>query len=273
MAHVTDLGALPPSVLRFFRVLADNTRLGIIRLLALSDLRAGEIGLALHLPSSAVAYHLKQLQSLDLLHDRHSSADARDVYYHLDLSHLHHLFAATGDALYPGMAAGPDGTPDEQAQARHVVGASSRPLRVLFLCTHNSARSQMAEAILRSMGGDQVEAFSAGSDPTEVDPNTIAVLRELGIASTPLHAKSLAIFVGQPFDYIITVCDRVRDLCPVFPGDPKQVHWSFADPAVVEDPDSRLTAFREVARELQTRIRYLLLLPHPATGQRLRPLR
>ena len=269
MAHITDLVAPSPDVLRFFRALANDTRLAIVRMLALSDLRAGEIGLALQLPSNAVAYHVKQLQSLDLLHDRRSGADARDVYYHLDLPRLHHLFAATGDTLYPGMTA----EPDSQARPSGAVSAASRPLRVLFLCTHNSARSQLAEAILRSMGGNQVEAFSAGSNPTEVDPDTITVLREQGIDPTPHHAKPLALFAGQPFDYIITVCDRVRDVCPVFPGDPSQVHWSFADPAVIADPDRRLQAFREVARELQTRIRYLLLLPHPATGQRLRPLR
>jgi protein-tyrosine-phosphatase/DNA-binding transcriptional ArsR family regulator len=271
MAHVTDLLTPSPDVLRFFRALADDTRLAIVRMLALGDLRAGELGLALQMPSNAVAYHVKQLQSLDLLHDRRSSADARDVYYHLDLPRLHHLFATTGDALYPSM--GMRAESDAQAQPSDTVGVLSRPLRVLFLCTHNSARSQLAEAILRWMGGDQVEAFSAGSIPTEIHPDTLTVLHELGVDTSYLFAKPLDRFIGEPFDYIITVCDRVRDICPAFPGDPNQIHWSFADPVVVEDPDRRLTAFREVALELQTRIRYLLLLPQPATGQRLRPLR
>jgi protein-tyrosine-phosphatase/DNA-binding transcriptional ArsR family regulator len=279
MAHRDDLLTPPSDVLRFFRVLADDTRLAIVRMLALSDLRAGEIGGALQMPSNAVAYHLKQLQRLALLQDRRSSADARDIYYHLDLPRLHSLFAATGDALYPGMGAESgsvvtvsETAVDAQARPPDVTGAASlplrplRPLRVLFLCTHNSARSQLAEAILRNMGGDQVEACSAGSDPTAVDPDALIVLRELGIDLAPLHAKALARFIGQSFDYLITVCDRVRDVCPVFPGDPHQVHWSFADPAVIEDPGRRLQAFREVARELQTRIRYLLLLPCPAAG-------
>ena len=145
------------------------------------------------------------------------------------------------------------------------------PLRVLFLCTHNSARSQMAEAILRHMGGDNVEVFSAGSMPTEVHPNTLVVLRELGIDTSKLYAKSLDQFLGASFDYIITVCDRVRDICPVFRGDPFQIHWSFPDPVVVEDPEQQLAAFRRTAVELQTRVRYLLLLPHPRTGERLPP--
>jgi protein-tyrosine-phosphatase len=237
----------------------------IVRLLALSDLRAGEIGDAVRLPSNGVSYHLKQLRALGLLHDRRSSADARDVYYRLDVDRLHLLYAAAGDALYPGMSA----TTGEQADAADGRTARSRPLRVLFLCTHNSARSQMAEALLRQMGADQVEAFSAGSMPTEVHADALVVLRELGIDPTPLHAKSLEHFIGESFEYIITVCDRVRDICPTFHGDPAQIHWSLADPAVVEDPERRLQAFRTVATEVRSRIRYLLLLPHPATGQRL----
>ena len=255
-----------PEAARFFRLLADETRLRIVKLLSLSDLRAGEIGDAVRLPSNVVSYHLKQLSAVGLLRDHRSTADARDVYYHLDVDRLMLLYAAGGDSLYPGMA-GASGATSGHTHAE----AESLPLRVLFLCTHNSARSQLAEGILRKMGGEQVEAFSAGSEPTEVAPDTINALRNLGIDPTTFSAKALATFTGQRFDYIITVCDRVRDMCPVFPGDPVQIHWSFADPSLITDSEQRYRAFREVAVELQTRIRYLLLLPHPATGQRLRP--
>lgn len=281
---------------QFFRLLADETRLMIVRLLTLTDLRAGEIGQSLHLPSNAVSYHLKQLSALGLLRDHRSSADARDVYYHLDLDRLQALYTAAGDSLYPGLSSlssMPRGSrlTDTPAQAlmtgstrwtedvntpglhdAHEERAAhvSRRLRVLFLCTHNSARSQIAEALLRHLGGDQVESFSAGSMPTQVHPDAITVLQELGVATSSLEAKSLDQFVGEPFDYIITVCDRVRDVCPAFFGDPAQIHWSFSDPAVVEDPSQRLAAFRQVAREIQTRIRYLLVLPHPATGEWIR---
>jgi arsenate reductase len=129
----------------------------------------------------------------------------------------------------------------------------------------------MAEAILRHMGGGQVEVFSAGSMPTQVHPNTLVVLHELGIDTSHLYAKSLDQFLGESFDYIITVCDRVRDICPVFQGDPVQIHWSFPDPDVIEDPELQLAAFRRTAGELQTRVRYLLLLPHPRTGERMPP--
>jgi ArsR family transcriptional regulator, arsenate/arsenite/antimonite-responsive transcriptional repressor / arsenate reductase (thioredoxin) len=266
MPHVmfADFVAPPATVLGFFRALADEKRLAILRLLTLSDLRAGEISAALRLPSNAVSYHLKQLGSLGLLQDHRSSSDGRDVYYRLDLEHLDHLYTAAGDALHPGLV------PSEQGGAE-ALSTPMTPLRVLFLCTHNSARSQMAEAILRHMGGNNVEVFSAGSIPTEVHHSTLIVLRELGIETSQLYTKSLDQFLGESFDYIITVCDRVRDICPVFRGDPFQIHWSFPDPVVVEDPEQQLAAFRRTAAELQRRVRYLLLLPHPRTGERLPP--
>jgi protein-tyrosine-phosphatase/DNA-binding transcriptional ArsR family regulator len=269
-----------PHVADFFRLLADETRLTIVRLLVYSDLRAGELGSRLQMPSNAVAYHLKQLRSLGLLHDRHSSADARDVYYHIDLERLERLYLEARDALHPGfglrVAASsssfetPEAAETDAGTARSLtkVRSTPPPLRVLFLCTHNSARSQLAEALMRQMGGEYVAVYSAGSIPTAVHPDTITVLRELGIDPSTLHAKSLDRFLGEPFDYIMTVCDRVRDMCPAFPGDPSQAHWSFPDPVVIEDPQQRLKAFRQIASGLQTRIRYLLLLPHPATGER-----
>jgi ArsR family transcriptional regulator, arsenate/arsenite/antimonite-responsive transcriptional repressor / arsenate reductase (thioredoxin) len=264
MSRTTFAGlvATPATVLEFFHALADEKRVAILRLLALTDLRAGEIGAALSLPSNAVSYHLKQLSVLGLLQDHRSSSDARDVYYRVDLDQLDRLYTQAGDALHPGLV------PSEQS-SNEVQVSTTIPLRALFLCTHNSARSQMAEAILRHMGGDQVEVFSAGSMPTQVHPNTLVVLRELGIDISHLYAKSLDQFLGESFDYIITVCDRVRDICPVFQGDPVQIHWSFPDPDVIEDPELQLAAFRRTAVELQTRVRYLLLLPHPRTGTRM----
>jgi ArsR family transcriptional regulator, arsenate/arsenite/antimonite-responsive transcriptional repressor / arsenate reductase (thioredoxin) len=259
---------------RFLRLIADETRWLIVRMLALSDLRVGEIGAALQLPANALSYHLKRLRAAGVLRDRHSSADARDVYYHLEVDRLRVLYAAAGDGLYPGLfalssAGGNAGEVTEPSDARAGARtALSRPLRVLFLCTHNSARSQIAEALLRQMGGDQVEVYSAGSMPTEVHSDALATLQALGVDASGLYAKSLDQFVRNTFDYIITVCDRERDICPTFPNDPAQAHWSIADPVVIEDPDERAKAFRQVTMELQTRISYLLLLPHPATGER-----
>ena len=249
-------------VVQLFRALADETRLAIVRLLTLTDLRAGEVVELLRLPANVTSYHLKQLRSLGVVRDRRSSADARDVYYSLNLDRLQSLYVEAGESLHPALVQA-HGTDDAPAYL-------DRPLRVLFLCTHNSARSQIAEGILRFLGGDQVEAFSAGSAPTIVHPETLDLLHEWGIDTTDCRAKSLSGFAGQTFDYIITVCDRVREECPVFPGDPAQMHWSLPDPLEVEDAALRRQAFRAVRQELQTRICYLLLVPEPGTGRRLR---
>lgn len=272
MAREHTLVAPARDVLLFFRALADEPRLAILRLLLVGDLRSGELGERLQLPTNKLAYHLKQLRSLGLLRDHRSHADARDVYHRLDLDRLSSLYLEAGDFLHPGLTSAMSLTARTQAdEGMTEEPPAQRPLRVLFLCTHNSARSQLAEGILRRMGGDQVKAFSAGSEPTAVDPDAITVLQVLGIDPMLHTAKSLTMFSGQQFDYIITVCDRVRDVCPVFPSDPKQIHWSIADPALIEEPERRLAAFRAVAHELTTRIRYLLLVPHPVTGQRLQP--
>ncbi len=251
-----------PDVVSFFKLLADETRLAIVRLLALSDLRAGEVVQQLQAPANAVSYHLKQLRSLGLLRDRRSSLDARDVYYSVDLARLQVLYTSAGETLHPGMAA-----PHEDQETLREL---EHPLRILFLCTHNRARSQMAEGIARYLAGDQVEVYSAGDKPTEVHPRTIEVLEEMGIDTGRLYSKSMNEFLDQEFDYIITTCDRARGGCPTFPGDPKQIHWSFPDPSEVEGGEAaQQQAFRAARREMLTRIRYLLSLPHPVTGQRL----
>lgn len=252
--------ARPSDVVPFLRTVADETRLAIVRLLAMTDLKAGEIMERVGAPQNAVSYHLKQLRSLGLLRDRRSSGDARDVYYSIDIERLYALYAATGDALHPALAA--DSTTGSSAST------INQPLRVLFLCTHNSARSQLAEAILRYMGGDQVEVFSAGSQPSALHPMARELLNEWGIDTSQHVAKPMSQFAGQSFDYVITVCDRIRDSCPTFPGDPERIHWSFPDPSSVEAEGERWQAFLKLQRELCTRIRLLLSMPHPATGQR-----
>jgi len=119
--------------------------------------------------------------------------------------------------------------------------------RVLILCTGNSARSQMAEGLLRSAGGNRFEVFSAGTKPGIVRPEAIAVMSELGIDISTHRSKHVREFEGQPFDYVITVCDDAKESCPIFPGETERIHWSFPDPAAVEGSDmERLAAFRRV---------------------------
>jgi len=127
--------------------------------------------------------------------------------------------------------------------------------RVLILCTGNSARSQMAEGLLRDLAGDRLEVASAGVSPTQVRPEAIAVMRELGIDISRHRSKSVDEFAGQQFDYVITVCDNANEQCPLFPGNTRRIHWSFDDPAEAKgDEQSRLAIFRRVRDEIREQL-------------------
>ena len=128
--------------------------------------------------------------------------------------------------------------------------------KVLFLCTQNSCRSQMAEGFLRHLAGDKFEVASAGAQPTWLNPDALKVMGEIGIDISGQHSKDVAQFLGQRVSYVITVCDKSREVCPIFPGSPRNLHWSIEDPASAPgSPDERLTAFRRVRDDLERRIR------------------
>jgi arsenate reductase len=130
------------------------------------------------------------------------------------------------------------------------------PIRVLFVCTGNSARSVMAEALLRQHGGDAFEVYSAGTEPRGVNPLTLRVLADARIDASWARSKSVDEFVGQSFDYVVTVCDQARQTCPVFPGVHESLHWGHEDPAAVEGTEEeRLAVFRKVFIQLGERIR------------------
>lgn len=235
-------------------MLAHDLRWRIVAALARSDHRVQELENLLHEPYNLVSYHLRQLRATQLVEERRSSADGRDVYYSLQLEDLHMRYMATANELHPGLI--DPGAPDV---ASNDVRAGERP-RVLVLCTHNSARSQMGEALLRKLSAGSVDVYSAGSDPSSIHPDAVAVMAIYDIDITGQEAKSVDQFAGESFDYVITVCDRVREVCPLFPNDPERIHWSFADPALVEDSERRREAFEKTARELTVRLRYLLAL-------------
>jgi arsenate reductase len=131
--------------------------------------------------------------------------------------------------------------------------------RVLIVCTGNSARSQMAEGLLRHEGGERFEVFSAGTKPTHVRPEAIAVMHEIGIDISHQRSKSVDQFIGQPLDIVVTVCDSANETCPVFPGNVKRLHWSFEDPAAVEGPDEvRKAAFRRIRDQIHGHIMVFL---------------
>jgi len=132
--------------------------------------------------------------------------------------------------------------------------------RVLFLCTHNSARSQMAEGLLRHLAGDRFEVMSAGTEATSVRSEAIEAMSELGVDISGQESKTLERYLGEPFDYVVTVCDDANEACPVFPGAKNRLHWSFQDPSRAEgSEEKRLEVFRKVRDEIQARIRKELL--------------
>ena len=129
------------------------------------------------------------------------------------------------------------------------------PVRVLFLCTGNSARSIIAEALLQKIGGSDFEVYSAGTEPRGLNPFTVRVLEREHLDAGSFRSKGLNEYLGQSFDYVITVCDRAAEQCPIFPGDPQRIHWSFPDPAAVAGNDAvKMASFLETLRGLRRRI-------------------
>jgi protein-tyrosine-phosphatase len=240
----------PPSILR---LLAHEIRWQLLVALAHSDYCVQELVNLLHRPMNLVSYHLRLLRSQSIVRERRSSADGRDVYYTLDVERFQTLYQAALQTLHPGFS----DRPGDEAQPMH---PAQKPARVLFLCTHNSARSQMAEALLRHLGGNRVEAFSAGTHPGRVHPMALSVLQREGVDTSRLFSKSMEQFLGQHFDYVITVCDNARESCPVFPGDPERIHWSFPDPAAIADPGEQHRAFVQTFVGLEKRLKLLLAL-------------
>jgi protein-tyrosine-phosphatase len=144
----------------------------------------------------------------------------------------------------------------------------TRPTAVLFLCTHNSARSILAEAILNNLGGDRFVAYSAGSTPrdqSQPNPLTLTVLREQGINVAGLRSKSWDEFLGEqapPIDLVVTVCGNANEVCPLFPGTPPKIHWGYSDPSAGDAPDDvKLDAFRKTFQMIHRRIAALVSLP------------
>jgi protein-tyrosine-phosphatase len=236
-------GSAPPG---FLRLAGHPVRWRLLTELARSDRQVRELRDMLGQPQSLVSYHLGQLRAGGLVSARRSSADGRDAYYRVDLTRCTELLTETGRALHPGLGLVP--APADRVGVR---------TRVLFLCTGNSARSQMAEALLGQLGGNVIEAASAGSQPKPLHPDAVLVMREHGIDISGNRVKHLDTFAGLRFGYVISLCDRVREVCPEFPGHPQMIHWSIADPSGEQDTQQ---AFRRVAAELRTRIGFLLAL-------------
>lgn len=244
-----------PSGPDFLKLLAHELRWQVIHLLARSDLRGLELVQQLKQPQNLISYHLRMLVTHHLITERRSAADGRDIYYSLNLDLLRERYAAAATALHPilnGFA-----LQEPEVRAFHV----QTPLRVLFLCTENSARSQMAEGLLRHLAGERVEVASAGSEPSQVHPYAVQVLAHMGIDIQEQRSKHVDLFRDQTFDAVITVCDCMRESCPPFPGAQEQIHWSLPDPVALEGSEAeRLQAFEQMAWQLESRVRHFLAL-------------
>jgi protein-tyrosine-phosphatase/DNA-binding transcriptional ArsR family regulator len=223
--------------------------------LARSDRRVGELCARLELPQNLVSYHLGRLRADRVVSRRRSSADGRDSYYLLELTRCGELLASTGAALHPGLRLAP---PEARPRTSR---AHTRSTRVLFLCTGNSARSQIAEALAERLGAGAIDARSAGSHPKPLHPNAVRVMRERGIDIAGRRSKHLGEFAHQQFEYVISLCDRVREVCPEFPRHPDLIHWSIPDPLREGETETETyPAFQRTADELATRIHFLLEL-------------
>jgi ArsR family transcriptional regulator, arsenate/arsenite/antimonite-responsive transcriptional repressor / arsenate reductase (thioredoxin) len=239
---------------QFLRLAGHPLRWRLLSELARSDRRVGELCALADRRQSLVSYHLRQLRDGGLVSMRRSTADGRDTYYILDLVRCGELLSSAGGALHPSLARAP------HAQR----GRRTDVARVLFLCTGNSARSQIAEALCERLSGGAVSAASAGSHPKPLHPNAVRVMRERGIDLTGRRSKHLSEFSRRRFDYVISLCDRVREVCPEFPGGPELIHWSIPDPAREPGSDEQtLPAFERIAAELFTRIEFLIAAIEP----------
>ncbi len=139
--------------------------------------------------------------------------------------------------------------------------SETTPIRVLFVCTGNSARSVMAEALLRHHGKDRFEVHSAGTEPKGINPLTLRILAEAGIDASFARSKSVTEFLGQSFDYVVTVCDQARQSCPVFPGVHESLHWGYEDPAAAEGTDEeRMAVFRKVFIQMAERVKQFAIV-------------
>ena len=237
----------PPAILP---LLAEPRRWRLLVELAEGDRRVGELVARTGDPQNLVSYHLRTLRDAGVVTARRSSFDGRDTYYRVHLDRVGVALGDVGPTLAPGLTTTP---------APPVMRRRRPSPRVLFLCTGNSARSQIAEALTVERSGGAVKAASAGSPPKPLHPNAVRVLAERGIDIAGRRSKHLDRFAGARFDHVVTVCDKVREVCPDFPGQPATAHWSTADPAIAGAADDETyPGFVALADDLEVRVQHLL---------------
>ncbi|GAA4956024.1 ArsR family transcriptional regulator [Actinoplanes utahensis] len=243
----------------FVRLAAHPLRWRLLTELARSDLRVRELVSLLDQPQNLVSYHLRLLRDGGLVTATRSTFDGRDSYYHLDLDRCAHALAGTAAALHPAL----------QWESAPPVRA---PRSVLFVCTGNSARSPIAEARLRHHTAGHVQVSSAGTHPRpRLHPHAVRALHDrFGVDVASSRPRHLDTLTGRRFDYVITLCDKAREVCRDL-GDPAgRLHWSIPDPATARAGDD-YPAFLRVAADIDTRVRHLLPVLAATEAQEIKP--
>ena len=241
--------AAPPT---FIRLAAHPLRWQLLTALAESDYRVRDLVSRVGQPQNLLSYHLRQLRDGGLVRATRSTFDGRDSYYHLDLDRCAAALVAGGAALHPALRR------DPAAPAFPVDQRPSPPVAVLFVCTGNSARSPIAEALLRHRTAGRVTVASAGTRPrSHLHADAVRVLRdEFGIDISGQRPQHLDALADRTFDHVITLCDKAREACPELAHHPRRAHWSIPDPATAGD--ASYAAFERTATEIDTRVRHLL---------------
>lgn len=251
---------MPLASLDYLQLVSDPLRWRILHELSQSDRRVAELTDRVGKPQNLVSYHLRALRDAGIVTAKTSAADGRDIYYRVEFDLSAALLCRAGAELQRGL---------RLTVAAPIIEDIPKGMRVLFLCTGNSSRSQMAEAFLRDRTDGRVEACSAGSRPKPVHPKAIAVMAARNIDLSGHTSKPLTRYTRRRFEYVVTLCDRVREICPEFAGAPQTVHWSVADPALL----GSTAAFERARDEIDGRVRMLIaqLADNPevsARGQR-----
>lgn len=235
------------------RLLADPVRWRLVRQLAFSDQRVRELVKVLGQPQNLISYHLRQLLNGGLVTSRRSNFDARETYYSLDLVACSQALSDAAAAVHPALVHWPG-----PGQGRDTWQAGPWQ-RVLFVCSSNSGRSPMAQALLAHRAGPRIQVGSAGIRPKPVHPMAVAVMRDrYGIDIASHQNMSVDAVAGRRFDYVISLCDKAREACPEFTGQPGRMHWSLPDPASGGSGPAAYSAFERTATDLGIRIGFLL---------------
>ncbi len=228
------------------KLLAHDLRWAIVKSLATTDMRVGEIVAGVQQPTNLVSYHLKKLRDGNVVNAHRSNADARDVYYALDFDRVRDALKLVGTAV----SLFPAGITD------------SLPVRVVFVCTDGSLRSRMAAAIAHKLNQQMerslIESYIGGITLAPLHPETAHILRLLDLDEHHTPLRHIDEFNADNIDFAVTVCDQVRDMYPAFPPDVKRMHWSIPPPSPMQDPEARQQAYEETYKLIEDRIIYFL---------------